>query len=212
MYLCYMRVRLIYCLAVLALLFTTGCKKDFYGIFGMDTDAPISVELSGSRYGFSSTLFSSNTGYFTDYNHPEIVIRQGGGFSFELYRELGSSVGIGATLLFDIDFEDSAFELDKVYTLVDVEGSRACISFSERGATTPLPGGGTVTDIIAYDYHAIDGWIIFHEQEPYGSSSFLFSGEFSFRGRSDEGDTIEVHKGTFTDCRVCWQGGKGCNE
>ena len=207
-----MRARLIYCLAVLALLFTTGCKKDFYGIFGMDTDAPISVELSGSRYGFCSTLFSSNTGYFTDYNHPEIVIRQGGGFSFELYRELGSSVGIGATLDFDIDFEDSAFELDKVYTLIDVEGSRACISFKERGATTPLPGGGTVTDIIAYDYHAIDGWIIFHEQEPYGSSSFLFSGEFSFRGRSDEGDTIELRKGTFTDCRVCWQGGKGCNE
>ena len=207
-----MRARLIYCLAVLALLFTTGCKKDFYGIFGMDTDAPISVELSGSRYGFSSTLFSSNTGYFTDYNHPEIVIRQGGGFSFELYRELGSSVGIGATLLFDIDFEDSAFELDKVYTLIDVEGSRACISFKERGATTPLPGGGAVTDIITYDYHAIDGWIIFHEQEPYGSSSFLFSGEFSFRGRSDEGDTIELRKGTFTDCRVCWQGGKGCNE
>ena len=207
-----MRARLIYCLAVLALLFTTGCKKDFYGIFGMDTDAPISVELSGSRYGFCSTLFSSNTGYFTDYNHPEIVIRQGGGFSFELYRELGSSVGIGATLLFDIDFEDSTFELDKVYTLIDVEGSRACISFKERGATTPLPGGGAVTDIIAYDYHAIDGWIIFHEQEPYGSSSFLFSGEFSFRGRNDEGDTIEVRKGTFTDCRVCWQGGKGCNE
>ena len=196
----------------LSLLFTTGCKKDFYGIFGMDTDAPISVELSGSRYGFCSTLFSSNTGYFTDYNHPEIVIRQGGGFSFELYRELGSSVGIGATLDFDIDFEDSAFELDKVYTLIDVEGSRACISFKERGATTPLPGGGAVTDIIAYDYHAIDGWIIFHEQEPYGSSSFLFSGEFSFRGRNDEGDTIEVRKGTFTDCRVCWQGGKGCNE
>lgn len=207
-----MRARLIYCLAVLALLFTTGCKKDFYGIFGMDTDAPISVELSGSRYGFCSTLFSSNTGYFTDYNHPEIVIRQGGGFSFELYRELGSSVGIGATLDFDIDFEDSAFELDKVYTLIDVEGSRACISFKERGATTPLPGGGAVTDIITYDYHAIDGWIIFHEQEPYGSSSFLFSGEFSFRGRSDEGDTIELRKGTFTDCRVCWQGGKGCNE
>ena len=207
-----MRARLIYCLAVLALLFTTGCKKDFYGIFGMDTDAPISVELSGSRYGFCSTLFSSNTGYFNDYNHPEIVIREGGGFSFELYRELGSSVGIGATLDFDIDFEDSAFELDKVYTLIDVEGSRACISFKERGATTPLPGGGAVTDIIAYDYHAIDGWIIFHEQEPYGSSSFLFSGEFSFRGRSEQGDTIELRKGTFTDCRVCWQGGKGCNE
>ena len=207
-----MRARLIYCLAVLALLFTTGCKKDFYGIFGMDTDAPISVELSGSRYDFCSTLFSSNTGYFTDYNHPEIVIRQGGGFSFELYRELSSSVGIGATLDFDIDFEDSAFELDKVYTLIDVEGSRACISFKERGATTPLPGGGTVTDIVTHSYHAIDGWIIFHEQEPYGSSSYLFSGEFSFRGRSDEGDTIELRKGTFTDCRVCWRGGKGCNE
>ena len=83
----------------LLLLVSTGCKKDFYGIFGMDTDAPISVELSGSRYGFSSTLFSSNTGYFTELNHPEIVIREGGGFSFELYRELDSSVGIGATLL-----------------------------------------------------------------------------------------------------------------
>lgn len=207
-----MRVLRLYCFVALLLLVSTGCKKDFYGIFGMDTDAPISVELSGSRYGFSSTLFTSNTGYFTELNHPEIVIREGGGFSFELYRELDSSVGIGATLLFDIDFEDSPFELDKVYTLVDVEGSRACISFSERGATTPLPGGGTVTDIVTHSYHAIDGWIIFREQEPYGSSGYLFSGEFSFRGRSEQGDTIELRKGTFTDCRVCWQGGKGCNE
>lgn len=196
----------------LLLLVSTGCKKDFYSIFGVDTDALISVELSGSRYDFRSTLFSSNTGYFTDHNHPEIVIREGGGFSFELYRELDSSVGIGATLLFDIDFEDSAFELDKVYTLVDVEGSRACMSFSERGATTPLPGGGTVTDIIAHNYHAIDGWIIFRELEPYSSSVYLFSGEFSFRGRSEQDDTIELRKGTFTDCRVCWRGGKGCNE
>ena len=207
-----MRVLRLYCLIALSPLLMVGCEKDFYSIFGVDTNAPRSVELSGSRYDFHSTLFSSNTGYFTDHNHPEIVIREGGGFSFELYRELDSSVGIGATLLFDIDFEDSAFELDKVYTLVDVEGSRACISFSERGATTPLPGGGTVTDIIAHNYHAIDGWIIFREQEPYGSSGYLFSGEFSFRGRSEQDDTIELRKGTFTDCRVCWQSGKGCNE
>lgn len=196
----------------LLLLLTVGCEKDFYSIFGVDADAPITVELSGSRYDFRSTLFSSNAGMFTDNNHPEIVIREGGGFSFDLYRELSSSVGMGATLDFDIDFEDSAFELDKVYTLIDVEGSRACISFREQGASTPLPGGGTVTDIIVHDYHAIDGWIIFREQEPYGSSGYLFSGEFSFRGRSEQGDTIELRKGTFTDCRVCWQGGKGCNE
>ena len=207
-----MRTRLIYCLMALSLLLTVGCEKDFYSIFGVDADAPITVELSGSRYDFRSTLFSSNAGMFTDNNHPEIVIREGGGFSFELYRELSSSVGMGATLDFDIDFEDSAFELDKVYTLVDVEGSRACISFREQGASTPLPGGGTVTDIIVHDYHAIDGWIIFREQQPYGHSGYLFSGEFSFRGRSEQGDTIELRKGTFTDCRVCWQGGKGCNE
>ena len=207
-----MRTRLIYCLMALSLLLSTGCEKDFYSIFGVDADAPITVELSGSRYDFRSTLFSSNAGMFTDNNHPEIVIREGGGFSFELYRELSSSVGMGATLDIDIDFEDSAFELDKVYTLVDVEGSRACISFREQGASTPLPGGGTVTDIIVHDYHAIDGWIIFREQEPYGSSGYLFSGEFSFRGRSEQDDTIELRRGTFTDCRVCWRGGKGCNE
>lgn len=207
-----MRTRLIYCFMALSLLLTVGCEKDFYSIFGVDADAPITVELSGSRYDFRSTLFSSNAGMFTDNNHPEIIIREGGGFSFELYRELSSSVGMGATLDFDIDFEDSTFELDKVYTLIDVEGSRACISFREQGASTPLPGGGTVTDIIVHDYYAIDGWIIFREQEPYGSSGYLFSGEFSFRGRSEQGDTIELRKGTFTDCRVCWRGGKGCNE
>lgn len=207
-----MRTRLIYCLMALSLLLTVGCEKDFYGIFGVDADAPITVELSGSRYDFRSTLFSSNAGYFTHNNHPEIIIREGGGFSFELYRELSSSVGMGATLDFDIDFEDSTFELDKVYTLIDVEGSRACISFSEQGASTPLPGGGTVTDIVTHSYHAIDGWIIFREQEPYGDSGYLFSGEFSFRGRSEQGDTIELRKGTFTNCRVCWRGGKGCNE
>jgi hypothetical protein len=196
----------------LSLLLTVGCEKDFYSIFGVDADAPITVELSGSCYDFRSTLFSSNAGYFTDRNHPEIVIREGGGFSFELYRELSSSVGMGATLDFDIDFEDSTFELNKVYTLIDVEGSRACISFREQGASTPLPGGGTVTDIIVHDYYAIDGWIIFREQEPYGHSGYLFSGEFSFRGRSEQDDTIELRKGTFTDCRVCWRGGKGCNE
>ena len=207
-----MRTRLIYCFMALSLLLMSGCEKDFYSIFGVDADAPITVELSGSRYDFRSTLFSSNAGMFTDNNHPEIVIREGGGFSFELYRELSSSVGMGATLDIDIDFEDSAFELDKVYTLIDVEGSRACISFREQGASTPLPGGGTVTDIIVHDYYAIDGWIIFREQEPYGSSGYLFSGEFSFRGRSEQDDTIELRKGTFTDCRVCWRGGKGCNE
>jgi hypothetical protein len=69
-----------------------------------------------------------------------------------------------------------------------------------------------VTDIIVHDYYAIDGWIIFREQEPYGHSGYLFSGEFSFRGRSEQDDTIELRKGTFTDCRVCWRGGKGCNE
>lgn len=196
----------------LSLLLSTGCEKDFYSIFGVDADAPITVELSGSRYDFRSTLFTSNAGMFTDNNHPEIVIREGGGFSFDLYHELSSSVGMGATLDIDIDFEDSAFELDKVYTLIDVEGSRACISFREQGASTPLPGGGTVTDIIVHDYYAIDGWIIFREQEPYGSSGYLFSGEFSFRGRSEQDDTIELRKGTFTDCRVCWRGGKGCNE
>lgn len=207
-----MRTWLRYCFVLLSLLLTVGCKKDFYSLFGVDTDAPISVELSGSRYDFRSTLFTSNTGYFTDHNHPEIVIREGGGFSFELYRELDSTVGIGAMLDIDIDFEDSTFELDKVYTLIDVEGSRACISFREQGASTPLPGGGTVTDIVTHSYHAIDGWIIFREQEPYGSSDCLFSGEFSFRGRSEQDDTIELRKGTFTDCRVCWRGGKGCNE
>ena len=198
--------------AVTLLLGIVSCEKDFFSVIGLDAAAPIECKLSGSNYNLRDKKFSSDGGIYTSNNHPEIVIREGGGFSFELYRELSSSVGMGATLDFDIDFEDSAFELDKVYTLIDVEGSRACISFREQGASTPLPGGGTVTDIIVHDYHAIDGWIIFREQQPYGSSGYLFSGEFSFRGRSEQGDTIELRKGTFTDCRVCWQGGKGCNE
>jgi hypothetical protein len=207
-----MRRLLLYLVASLLLLTAVGCQKDIYNIFGIDTDAPISLECNGSRFDFSSTRFSSNTGNFKTYDHPEVRMHDDGGFGFDLHRTLDSGLGIQADLEFYIDYEDSPFELDKVYTLIDVEGSRACISFREQGASIPLPGGGTVTDIVTHSYHAIDGWIIFREQEPYGSSDCLFSGEFSFRGRSEQDDTIELRKGTFTDCRVCWRGGKGCNE
>lgn len=205
-----MRRLLLYLVAPLLLLFIVGCEKDVYNIFGIDTDAPISLECSGSRYEFDGMRFSSDSGYFTWNNHPEVRIHDDGGFSFELYRGLGSASGLNATLRFDIDYEDSPFELDKVYTLKDVNGSRACISFREHGATTPLPGGGTVTDIIVHNYHAIDGKIIFREQEAYGSSSYLFSGEFSFRGRTEQGDEIEVRNGTFANCRICWTDEDGC--
>lgn len=205
-----MRTRLLCYLMALSLLLTVGCEKDFYNIFGVDTDAPISLECNGSRFDFSSTRFSSNTGNFKTYDHPEVRMHDDGGFGFDLHRTLDSGLGIQADLEFDIDYEDSPFELDKVYTLKDVNSSRAAIIFYERGASKPLPGGGTVTDINTYCYQAIDGWIIFREQEAYGSD-YLLSGEFSFRGRTDEGDEIVVRKGTFADCRICWADEDGCN-
>lgn len=204
-----MRTRLLCYLMALSLLIAVGCEKDFYNIFGVDTDAPIELECYGSRFEFDGTKFSSNTGYFKPYNHPEIRIFDDGGFGFDLQRYLVSSVGMDVDFEFDIDYEDSEFELDRVYTLKDVNSSRAAITFYEYGATTPLPGGALVTDIITHSYVAVDGWIIFTKQEEYGSD-YLLSGEFSFRGVSESGDEIKVRNGSFADCRTCFADEDGC--
>lgn len=197
-------------LVVFSLLVLVSCAKDFGYILGLDTDAPMEVTLSGSRYNFDEERFSSDGGIFTWRNHPEIVVGDDGGFEFDLYRGLGSESGMEATLYFYLDNFHSDFEVDKVYSLTLLGRGRACIDFSERGATTTLPSGTTVTEIITYCYRAVDGYIIFTQREPYGTDDYLCSGEFRFTGRTEQGDELEVSRGKFSNCRICFTTEEGC--
>lgn len=188
-----------------------SCKKDFASMLGIDADAPIEMRLYGSNYGWSGDKFSSNAGYFNNINHPEIVIKDDGGFTLDLHRDLESKSGNSLCFNIYINNRYSTFELDHVYSLVLVGDAMASIEFSEKGPSRPLPGGGTVTDIITHRYSAIDGYLIISSMEEY-NDDFLISGEFSFRGRCDElDDIVEVRDGKFKDCRVCVSYGKGCN-
>lgn len=189
----------------------SACAKDFGYIIGLDTDAPISLTLYGSRYEWAGEEFTSDGGVFTDRNHPEIVIGDDGGFKFDLRRGLESESGKAATLYFYLDNFNSDFEIDKVYSLTLLGKGRACVDFQERGATTTLPSGTTVTDIITLCYRAVDGYIIFTNREEYGED-YLLSGEFEFTGRTTDGDELEVRKGRFTDCRVCFATEAGCSK
>lgn len=180
-----------------------ACAKDFGYIIGLDTDAPISLTLYGSRYEWEGEEFTSDGGVFTDRNHPEMVINSDGGFKFDLRRGLASASGKDATLYFYLENLHSDFELDKVYSLTLLGKGRACIDFTERGATETLPSGTTVTEMLTYCYRAADGYIIFTSREEY-LGDYTLSGEFAFTGVSDEGDILEVQEGKFTNCRVCF--------
>lgn len=189
----------------------TSCMKDLGYILRQDVDAPISMELNGSRYEWDEELFSSDVGIYAMRNHPDLVLHDGGGFTFELRRTLACDSEKSAELYFCIENEYSEFELNKTYSLIVVGDSFAEVNFQERGPTHTLPSGTTVTDIITYSYDAKDGYILFTEMEKYSEHSYLLSGEFSFRGVSSDGDELVVKKGKFSDCRVHVSHGERCD-
>lgn len=189
----------------------SSCERDFYSIIGLDGESPISAKLYGSRYDFNGNKFKSDGGVFTSNNHPEIVVYSYGGFKLDLRRVLGGKDDATATLYFDIESPDADFALNRRYNLATADDSFACIEFQEPGETEELPSGGTLTHINTYRYNAVDGYIIFTEQESY-REDYLFSGEFEFVGRTKDGDEIEVRKGKFNDCRICFCYDLGCND
>ena len=139
---------------VILLLGLVSCEKDFSSIIGIDAAAPIAMKLSGSNYNWKNEKFSSDGGIFTTNNHPEIVMKDNGGFTLELDRWVTSKNNAEAELNLYINI-DKPFKENEVYSLADM----ACIDFHERGATTTLPSGGTVTDIIIHCYRATEGYI-----------------------------------------------------
>lgn len=201
-------MRRLFAIAI-SLILLTSCAKDFYTIFGLDVDAPISAKLSGSRYEWDEELFSSSGGYYSEGNHPDLILHEDGGFTFEMGRSLVCEDGKDAYLSLYIEDEDSPYELNKVYSLIILGNSRASITFNELNETHTLPSGTTVSDYIAYRYEAVDGYIVFTKQEDSGTG-YLLSGRFRFRGVSEDGDEIFVEKGTFTDCRVHESHGDNC--
>lgn len=178
-------------------------------LFHLDGEAPISITLYGSRYDFDGDKLTSDGGVFTSNNHPEIVLYEGQGFRFDLYRAIGAG-DAKATLYFDLENTNEDFELNRSYSLATADDSYACIEFREPDKTEELPSGGTVTHINTYRYNAEDGHITFTKQEPYGDD-YLFSGEFEFVGRTKDGDEIEVRSGEFSNCRICFCYDVGCN-
>ena len=192
------------------LLSLTACEKDFGSLIGLDADAPIECRLSGSNYKWRGEKFSSDGGIYTSNNHPEIVMKDDGGFSLELYRNLVSKNGNEATLYLYIN-NSKPFKLNETYSLVLLGKGMACIDFREQGATTTLPSGGTVTDIITHCYKATDGYLKITKMEPY-AGDYLISGEFRFKGKCvTDGDVLEVTKGKFNNCRVCISYGSDCH-
>jgi hypothetical protein len=188
----------------------TSCEKDIYSIAGIDADAPIELRLNGSNYGWNNEKFTSDAGIYTSYNHPEIVMKDGGGFTFELDRSLVSDKGNEAELHIYIN-NSKTFKLNEVYSLVLLGDGMACIDIFERGATQTLPSGGTVTDIITHCYKATDGYLKITKMEPY-AGDYLISGEFRFKGKCvTDGDVLEVTKGKFNNCRVCISYGSDCH-
>lgn len=206
-----MRRSILYVVLSVAMLGFTSCAKDFGYIIGLDADAPISLELNGSRYEWNEELFESGGGIYTSRNHPELIIHDRGGFTFELRRALETDAGKSAELYFCIENEISTFELDKAYSLILVGESFAEVNFSETGATQTLPSGTTVTEIINYSYDAKDGYILFTDMEEYSGGSYLMSGEFSFRGVNSDGDELVVRNGKFENCRVHVSYGDECD-
>ena len=201
------RFILVSLLSVLALGFVS-CLDEY---MGLDSNAQISMNLYGSGYDWKGEKFSSSTGIFNDWNHPEFVIKNTGGFTLNLSRELGSEVGNRLQFHIYINNDYSPLELDRVYSLVLLGESMASVEFSDKGVTKPLPGGGTVTEYVTRCYKAVDGYIKFTRAEEYGDD-YKFSGEFSFCGRCEEfDDSIEVRNGTFENCRICVALGDGCN-
>lgn len=198
-------------LVSLLTVFTLGFVSCLDENFGVDSNAQISMNLYGSGYGWNGEKFSSSKGIFNNWDHPEFVIKNTGGFTLDLHRELGSEVGNSLKFYIYINNDYSPLELDKVYSLVLLGESMACVEFYDRGATKPLPGVGSVTEYVTRCYKAIDGYIKFTRAEEYGSD-YKFSGEFSFCGRCEEfDDSIEVRNGTFENCRICVALGDGCN-
>lgn len=196
-------------LLVVAVLMSVSCRKDIFSISGVDADANISMELSGSRFGFYNEKLSSDVGYFTSYNHPEIVVGDGGGFEFDLYREMGSVDGAAATIYFNVSSDELPFMLDQSYPLFENGESQARIEFLEYGEKRPIDGGGYISNGTIYSYKAVDGYILFTSMEEYGDD-YLLGGEFSFKGRNESGDEIEVKSGKFSGCRVCLSYGESC--
>lgn len=188
-----------------------SCRKDFYSLIGLDTDAPIELRLYGSNYEWRGEKFGSNAGYFTDSNHPDIVIKDDVGFTLDLRRSVTSQNGNTADLYLYINNDLSPLELNRVYSLVLLGDGMACIDFSERGATQTLPSGGTVTEIITHCYKATQGYITITAMEKY-NGDYLISGEFEFKGVCQrDGDVLEVRDGKFSDCRICVSEGRDCH-
>ena len=188
----------------------SSCERDFLSLFHLDGEAPISIKLYGSRYDFDGEKLKSGGGVFSPNNHPEMVIYSEGGFKFDLYRHISGAGDTDATIYFSLESPNADFELNRRYSLATADESYACIEFREPGQTEELPSGGTVTHINTYRYNAEDGHITFTKQEPYGDD-YLFSGEFEFVGRTKDGDEIEVRSGQFSNCRICFKFGEGCN-
>lgn len=195
---------------MVAVLLSVACRKDIYSISGVDVDAYISMTLSGSRFNFYNESLTSKAGYFTSYNHPEVVVKDGGGFEFSLYREMGSIDDVITTLYFNIDRDDLPFMLDNTYALYYDGESQAQIDFLEYGEKTPIDSGGYIREGKVYSYEAVDGYIIFTSMKEYGDD-YLLGGEFCFKGRNESGDEVTIEGGKFNDCRVCLSYGESCH-
>lgn len=194
-----------YTLILLALaLLAISCEKREWArrVAEVDIDSYVYADISGTYRDYKKVRFSSDSGHYKIYDHPELKMHDDGTFSFKLARSLYNKRGEDIHICFYWDRDKNDFEFGKVYPLTLLGKARADIDLYDREGTY-------------HRYHtmyeAVDGWIIFKSRRPY-DEGFLFSGEFYFKGKSEDGDMALIENGKFRDCRICWSNDYCCSD
>ena len=201
-----------YIIAILCLcLLAVSCeKREFALIMGCDINSYISADVYGTYRNYNGLRFASDAGVYKSCDHPEIRRHEDGTFSFKLDRRLTAKNDDDIHICFYWDREDNEFELGRVYSLTLLGDARADIELYER-CTKDSGYGFEITYYEETTYEAVNGWIIFNSRRPY-DDGMLFSGEFRFEGRAEDGSEVLIDRGKFKDCRICWANDYCCSD
>ena len=188
-------------LILVAMLSMSCTEREWLLMNGTDSSSYISATVTGTLYNCINERFTSDSGQFNDYYHPEFTMHDDGTFDFNLKRKLSSKNGHDIWLYFEWENLDGKITLDKVYSLKVVGDSRARITSSIVHADTLKEK--------TKEYNSTSGWIVFTSKRVY-SGGMLYTGEFCFEAEAEDGTKVSVTNGHIIDCRICIADDYGC--
>ena len=188
-------------LIFVAMLSISCTEREWYLSRGIDSSSYISATITGSFYNYNNERFTSDSGQFNSYYHPEFTMHDDGTFDFTLKRKLSSKKGHDIWLNFKWENIDGEIALDKVYSLKVVGESRASITLN-------LPSVDPYEQKTK-EYNSTSGWIVFTSKRVY-SGGMLYTGEFCFEAEAEDGQKVSVTNGKIIDCRICIADDYGC--